>query len=71
LAIEKWFPLFDPQQGNKEQADIVVDLLGVSLIQSASRAAPRRMIQGSRLGLNAGNKKTHTVPLVANDEFIL
>jgi hypothetical protein len=71
VAKEKWRPLLDAQQGNKKQTDIVIDLLGVSLIQSTSRAALGRTVQGSRLGLNAGNEKTHMAPSVANEGFIL
>jgi hypothetical protein len=53
--------LLDSQQGDKEQADVVIDLLGIGLIQAASGTALRRIIQSSRFGLNPGNEKTHTV----------
>ena len=70
-AEKKRFALLDPQQGDKEQADVMIDLLGDRLIQSATGAAPWRTVQGPGLGLNARDEKTHTFSSVANGGFIL
>lgn len=59
--------MLDPQQRNEKQADIVIDLLGVSLIQAASGAALRRAVQRSGLGLNTRDKNTHKIPSVTGN----
>jgi hypothetical protein len=70
-AVKERFALFDSQQGNKKQADVVIDPLRDRLIQPAPGAAPGRTVQGPGLGLDARDEKTHTVSSVANGEFIL
>jgi hypothetical protein len=59
-AIEIRRALLDSHQRDKEQTDVMIHLLPVGLVQAASRAALRRMIYNSRLGLNACNENTHS-----------
>jgi len=70
-AVKERFALPDSQQGNKKQADVMIDPLRHRLIQSAPGAAPGRTVQGPGFGLDARDEKTHTASSVANGEFIL
>jgi hypothetical protein len=70
-AVKEGVALLDSQQGDKKQADVMIDPLRDRLIQSAPGAAPGRTVQGPGLGLNARDEKTHTASSVANGEFIL
>ena len=76
-AIEERFALPDSQQGDKEQADVVIDPLGASLIQAASGTAPGGTVQRSGPGLYTRDEDTHTVSsghgmtIIANGGFIL
>jgi hypothetical protein len=58
-TVKEWLALLDSQQGDKKQADVVIHLLGIRLIQAASGTAPGRAVQNPGLGLNARDKKTH------------
>lgn len=59
----------DGYQGDEKQADVVIRLLSVGLIQPALRTTPCRRINGFRFGLHpcdeeAHNESPHTILLV-------
>jgi hypothetical protein len=58
-AEQKGLTLFYPEQWDEKQADVMVHLPDLRLMQTALLAAPRRRIHGPGSGLNAGDKKTH------------
>jgi hypothetical protein len=62
-AVEVWCAFLDSQQGDKEQADVVIDPLGISLMQAASGATPGRTVQRSGLGLDTRDENTHKISL--------
>jgi hypothetical protein len=76
-AIKERLALLDSQQGNKKQADVVIDPLDTRLKQAASGASPGLTIQRSGPGLNTRDEDTHTVSsghgmtIIANGGFIL
>ena len=61
LTLDKRVPLFDGNQGDKKERDVMVHPLEPGLIQSAGLAHPGGVIQGHGPGLYAANKEKHGV----------
>jgi hypothetical protein len=49
--------LFHPQKGDKKQAEVMVNALGVGCFQAAVRANPGFLVKGLGFGLNTGDEK--------------
>jgi hypothetical protein len=61
--------LFYAQQRYEKEAEVVIHLLGVGLVQTAPGATPRGAVQGFGSGLHSGNDKTHAVHLLLCSKF--
>jgi hypothetical protein len=64
-AKKKRVPPLDRKQWNEKQTQIVICLLCISLIQTASRTAPGRGFKGAGFGLDACDHKKHCLDPVA------
>jgi hypothetical protein len=59
-ATEKiWLTMPNAHQGDKKKAEIVIHPLGIGLVQTASGATARCVVEGPSLGLDTGNHKKH------------
>jgi hypothetical protein len=63
LALQKWAPLFYPDNGQEEYGEVVIHSLGQRLVKAAGRTPPGKPVKGHRFGLNTGNKEKHEVSL--------
>jgi hypothetical protein len=58
-AFEERDPLFDPENGQEKEREIMILPFQASLIETAGATLPRGVINDECLWLNAGNKYKH------------
>ena len=61
LALQKWAPLFYPDNGQEEYGEVVIHPLGQRLVKAAGRTPLGKAVKGHRFRLNTGNKEKHEV----------
>ena len=57
IADQHGHALFDPHKGDKKQAEIMIDALGMSCFQTATGTEPRIFIECFGFGLNTGDQE--------------
>ncbi len=65
VALQKDFPALDREEGDEEEAEIMIQALQASRRRAAPRAWPRLIIHLNLLGLYPANKKEEDAPPVA------